>query len=32
LFIADAGNQRLVSVKLNYHTEERAAVGPGERE
>ena len=26
LFIADAGNARIVSVKLNYHATERVAV------
>jgi len=26
LFIADAGNARIVSVKLNYHAEERVAL------
>jgi hypothetical protein len=27
LFIADAGNARIVSVKLNYHVDERVSVG-----
>ena len=27
LFIADAGNGRILSVKLGYHAEERVTVG-----
>jgi hypothetical protein len=29
LFVSDVGNARVVSVKLDYHTEERMALAPG---
>jgi hypothetical protein len=28
LFVSDVGNARVVSVKLDYHTEERMALKP----